>query len=284
MARGPREEPEFKNNMPHINTLARRKGQYIEFYSITHGYAVAFPAFITKLAHRFKTPTKEISQAQAVTSPVSVRTGGVKRSIDVSFQIVADSANSAKDNLVRLGALIRMLYPETEPVTAGITGTTQIDGGIKSPALWEVGFTNLISSGQKTTSSDSTVGRGITVIIEDFNSDFDLDSGFVESRTDNGLFPKAINVSMQMLLLPNGRHGWIKEGDRSKESPGFENFPFGVESQKTKDRIIYAPALELDIAGTEQNSQAGSDPAPGLPPEAAPALYAKQQLENITGE
>ena len=278
MASGPSEEPKFRHGVPAIDSLAKRKGQHIEFYSVTHGYAVAFPAFLTKLSQKYSTATQEVSPGQTSAGPIYVKTGAVQRNIDVGFQVVAGSSQGAKNNLAKLGAMIRLLYP-----TMTKEGIYYVN---PKPSIWDINFSNLISFGSGANPREGGRQKGITAIIKDFNTDFDLDSGFVEGA-GHDLFPKLVNVAMELIIMPVDAHGWYNDpayegGTNTQEIPGFESFPFGTPDQRTRNRVTYRPGgvetANNTFNGVDTNQEAPTAQSPQQPP-ASQADDVNRELE-----
>jgi hypothetical protein len=253
--------PKWHHQIPEINQLAGRKKQYIEFYSLTHSHGLAFPAFLTRLSTGWSTEVQEITMGSVAQRPMITRAGGLLRTIDLGFQVVAESRRTAEENLQKLSLLAKLLYPSsTKEVTTRPdprnVGQTIKETNYVNPqdSIWTIKFMNLITDQEGPNKKD----KGVKTYIKNFNMDFDLDAGFVEHR-DHHIHPKAVNVSLELLILPTGEAGWFRDTSTggTVPKPGWENFPFGEPFPDTVRGRKYISYVRKRVVPSGDEEQRG---------------------------
>ena len=127
----------------------KNAGQKIVFYHLVSKKTVVFPAFITQFEDQFSSDWNE-EYAFGRMDPISTfkRTG---RKINLGWQIVAESAADAMQNLGRISTLLKMLYPSYTSGDDARGSSTHMSG----PPLMKVKFMNLI---QNTSGGEELLG------------------------------------------------------------------------------------------------------------------------------
>jgi hypothetical protein len=171
-------------------------GAILQITSMSTGYYVEFPAFLTDFSQTFDA-TWNTEDVYGRMDPISTYQG-TKRTMSLGFDLPAGSLPEAKDNLDNCSRLTKMVYPVYD---------TRTDNHILSkPPLVRLKFANLI--GDK--------GGGLLGWIGGLSWKPTLDSGMF---TDNKeFFPKVITISFSFNILHERRLD-------QKTLP--ENWPFG---------------------------------------------------------
>jgi hypothetical protein len=171
-------------------------GAKLQITSMSTGYYVEFPAFLTDFSQTFDA-TWNTEDVYGRMDPISTYQG-TKRTMSLGFDLPAGSLPEAKDNLDNCSRLTKMVYPVYD---------TRTDNHILSkPPLVRLKFANLI--GDK--------GGGLLGWIGGLSWKPTLDSGMF---TDNKeFFPKVITISFSFNILHERRLD-------QKTLP--ENWPFG---------------------------------------------------------
>jgi len=259
-------EPKFQYSVPGINNLGNSAKQYIDFYSTTHEYGVAFLAFLTRLNLGWGVGIKEYG-GYGTNNPAYTRQNGVSRKIDLGFQVPSDSPSNARYNLQKLGFLAKLIYPRYEQSVEKVVfeGVEHEYAGntYASDSEFEITFGNLVSGDYTNNSSAdaSADDNGVLCVIKDLSFQIDLESGFVvnENKDPDSFYPKLINVSLELVIINQGEtFGWYKQGGKSVEAESFKGFPFGVATDKARDRILYTRSMTFETPA----AFAGLAPAP----------------------
>mgnify|MGYP003117494739 FL=1 len=220
--------------------LANNREHIIQFQSLHSGRTVWFKAMITQYNENFASEW-EMQDTFGRMDPIATfkRTG---RTIDLGWSVIAESKDSAVDNLKRVNALVKMLYPS-------------YSGGLLNTApLIRVKFANLIS--------DSDGGYLICALNGLSYQPDTEDAGFFDPGSGK-LFPKAITLSTQLTILHKTTVGWGYSDGELVWIPGAEeNWPFVTEASGYN--VTATPAANSAATGTgqlaqEQASSAQSD-------------------------
>lgn len=171
-------------------------GAKLQITSMSTGYYVEFPAFLTDFSQTFDA-TWNTEDVYGRMDPISTYQG-TKRTMSLGFDLPAGSLEEAKDNLDNCSMLTKMVYP--------VYDTHTNNHILSKPPLVRLKFANLI--GDK--------GGGLLGWIGGLSWKPTLDSGMF---TDNKeFFPKVITISFSFNILHERRLD-------QKSLP--ENWPFG---------------------------------------------------------
>ena len=171
-------------------------GAKLQITSMSTGYYVEFPAFLTDFSQTFDA-TWNTEDVYGRMDPISTYQG-TKRTMSLGFDLPAGSLEEAKDNLDNCSMLTKMVYP--------VYDTHTNNHILSKPPLVRLKFANLI--GDK--------GGGLLGWIGGLSWKPTLDSGMF---TDNKeFFPKVITISFSFNILHERRLD-------QKTLP--ENWPFG---------------------------------------------------------
>ena len=216
------------------------KGQYIEFFHLVSGTVVYFRAFLTQFEDQYESEWNE-DQVFGRMDPISTfkRTG---RKINLGWRVVADSVDSSKANLAKVGTLLQMLYPSY----SGGGSSTHISG----PPLMKLKFMNMITNsvteGEEGGGSANT--RGLLGYVNGFTNAPVLDDGFIEDAGGAEIFPKTIEMSCTFTVLHTHTPGW-----EAGTFLGGAGFPYGT----TLSSVINSE-LAAQRATDAEHSQAQS--------------------------
>jgi hypothetical protein len=232
------------------------KGFVLDFFHIPSAKSVSFKAFLTDFQDKFESSWNS-ENVYGRMDPIQTFQG-TRRSISLSWVVVASSLGEAKQNLQRATLLFSMLYPsynENNDVSI-----------ISAAPLFRLSFANLIrdysSAGDVGDHSDAeetdttnqpglgTAGiNGLVGTVGGFNYSPNLEAGFYDPPgADSGkLFPKEINLSCEYTVIHTHPLGW----NNSKEFRN-PNFPYGQPIQELgkKDTGVN----ESRLGGTDQHN------------------------------
>jgi len=171
-------------------------GAKLEITSMSTGYYVEFPAFLTDFSQTFDA-TWNTEDVYGRMDPISTYQG-TKRTMSLGFDLPAGSLEEAKDNLDNCSMLTKMVYP--------VYDTHSNNHILAKPPLVRVKFANLIGDN----------GKGLLGWIGGLGWKPTLDAGMF---TDNKeFFPKAITISFSFNILHE---------QRLDQQSLPENWPFG---------------------------------------------------------
>ena len=207
------------------------KGQKIEIYSIASGETCAFKAWLTDFSDKFESDwtTEEVYGRM---DPIQTFKG-TKRTISLSWDLVAASKQEAMDNMAECAKLFKMLYPTYE-------GTT-----MKASPLVKMKFANLITnSSTSSTSAAPASEAGLTGSIDGFAYSPDLEQGFFEEG--GAVYPQTIALECTFIVAHTHDLGWRTDGG--------ERFPSAYPYNQ-------ADPESADDAPTQASSAASGAPA-----------------------
>ena len=228
-----RKNLDFKVGDHQTDSLANKKGHYLEFYHVPSGKAVRFKAFVTQFEDQYSS-NWSAEPVYGRMDPISTfeRTGRV---IQATFEVPAASVDEGAENLSRLAGLIKMLYPSYDGVGNSAT--------IKSSPLVKVMFMNWIcqpSSGglPSTAESDGLLGwlAGINYVPLMENGVLFEDLGAGEN-----IFPKSFTVSFQLTVLHEEQVGWNGRRKRATMNDEFFGFPYGLAARYLEEGNYVKP-------------------------------------------
>ena len=232
----PRGALEVKTGDPIEASYANGKGFYITFNSVYVGGRVDFKAFINSFHDNFTADWASDSPYGRIDS---VKTHSqTSRMMDISFSVPAFSVYEAKENLAKVSALIKMLYPSYENrgskrgttfASRGSTGADENEGMttgtanrsvsdrycISAPPLLTVKFANLIKTIRPATvilPGEPELGdtflegemTGVIGAVQNVSVSPRIDLGifeFPEGQGDVMLYPKLIDISINFIVF-----------------------------------------------------------------------------------
>lgn len=234
----------------------RKKSHVIKFQHIASGLKEQFQCFITNYSDSFNSSWNTESVYGRMDPLATFQ--NTQRTIELSWQVIADSYESSKRNLSKCQRLMKMLYP--------VYGSTT-DGGIstmRSPPLLRMKLVNL--------AQDVTDGSGLVGFVNGFNFAPDLEVGFYDPP--NRLYPKVINLSCSYTVIHTHKLGFDEFGDsltnsfpyrRSGDPPNAAGVAARAQAAREQDaqELRDLELLALDDADSSFNEQAsGFDPIP----------------------
>lgn len=219
------------------------KGQYIEFYHLVSDTSVAFRAFLTQFEDQFSSEWNEETVFGRM-DPISTfkRT---TRKISLGWEVVADSAQQAQNNLVKISTLVRMLYPSYNSGGTTSAGTPKPSSThISGAPLMKLRFMNLV--GDTNNASDTGApakDSGLLGYVDGFTHAPILEEGFIEfvSSAEAGtrgeqIYPKAIQLSCNFTVLHMHELGW----DENQMFRAGIGFPYGLADETEASRLLEA--------------------------------------------
>ena len=223
--------------------LAEQKGWKLEFLHIATGAEVHFKAFITQYSEAFTSEWESVDAYGRMDPIMTFKKTG--RTVSLGWDVVAESAAEAVENMQRVNMLIKMLYP----VYKG--------NYLSAGPLFKFKFANLVTDN----------GEALTCTLNGLSYQPDTeDSGFIDPASGE-LYPKKINLSTELTILHHFHVGWDEDGNwnHPTDAEGI-NWPFSVNEQSV---IGAAPSTTTtsgvsdDLANTLETSnsvQAGTSP------------------------
>ena len=222
-----------------VGLKANSLGEVLEFQDARRPGAnkVEFLAFISSFSQAF---TSNWNETEALGRMDNIATfKNTTRSISVTWEVPAPTAEIAEDNLNRINALISMLYPD-------YTDQGSTDGAphyiMSKPPLVRIKYANLISTGQSSS-------KGLLGYITSLSWNPVLEMGSFHSA--GNIFPRTISISIEFKVLheqipgkagaPTGFYGdgsGLKLNDKTPHESGQTaglpggGWPFGGITQK----------------------------------------------------
>lgn len=243
-------------------------------------YRVKFSAFVTNFQDSF---TQSWNATSVYGKPDAIETyQNTRRVIALAWDVPSNGPVEGYGNLVKLEALIKMLYP--------VYKTPHNVSTIQSPPLLRLKFANLIQRADVPT-------MGLLGHTQGFTFAPDLNAGFYNTTVPfqtpdpngsgkpvafpkgyKGLIPKTYKMNCQFVVLHEHDLGFNEQGDFStnldnNNSPNEESpFPYGAWTVKS------------DLAAINKlNEKAISDFVPQKTAEEAKKGVAAQQTKKVLG-
>ena len=168
-----------------------RKGQKIEIFSIATGEAVEFKAFVTDFQDSFESEwTSE--EVYGRMDPIQTFKG-TKRTISLSWDLVAVSHDDAIENMNKCASLFKMLYP---------TYSAEASTTMQASPLVKLKFANLVTNTATASSETSSAQEsGLVGTINGFDYSPDLDQGFFESNNGASIYPQTLVLSCTFIVM-----------------------------------------------------------------------------------
>ena len=186
--------------MGYVNgpNIQEQRGQVIEFFSVLTGDTVKFKAFLTDFEDSFASEWNS-EDVYGRMDPIQTFKG-TTRTISISWDCVADSAEEAETNMEKCSQLFKMLYPSYE-------GTT-----MKGSPLIKLKFVNLVQDAVAGAPGVSAKEGGLTGTIDGFAYSPDLDQGFFESDSGAYVYPQTIALTCTFTVMHTHDLGYKTEG------------------------------------------------------------------------
>jgi len=205
--------PFWRESSDGSDSLVNKKFQFLQFYHLPSGHAVAFKAFVTRYEDTYNSEWN----AQPVygrMDPIATfrRTGRV---INAGFTIPSDNIQEAFTNLQRISELIRFLYPSYDSA----------NGTIKGAPFLKLQFMNWAQKSGNGPGTDPKES-GLLGYVNGFQFAPDLDAGVHQSGLE--IYPKAMTVNFRFTVIHEQLTGWV--GDTFIAGGG--KFPYGVGGDK----------------------------------------------------
>ena len=105
-----------ESNNPKAYSYANNTGALLKIESTITGYQEVFPAFLTDFSQTFQS-NWQTEDVYGRNDPIATFQG-TRRTLSLSFDLPAATAEDAKENLVRYSNLIQMMYPGYYTATA----------------------------------------------------------------------------------------------------------------------------------------------------------------------
>lgn len=167
----------------------------IYIYSYSVNTRVQFPVFLTSYSDDFKSSWTPITVLGKM-DPISTYKN-TSRTISVGFDVPNESIQQAMENMQKIDALIKGMYPVYS--SDGGVGGTYVIG---SPPMFRVKFANFISNVTQTDeipTDDNSLKSGLLCHIPDFKFTPDISSGFFISESK--IYPKLIKVTLILNIV-----------------------------------------------------------------------------------
>jgi hypothetical protein len=181
-----------------FNDIAKGKNQIVELTHVATSTKVSFPAFITEYSDSYQV-TWGNEQVFGRNDPIKPYQS-TTRQLQVGFDVLSPSFESARENLTNWQTLVKMLYPVYSAPLDGSGGS--IGRTIKAPPLLRVKFVNMIQSAN---GAGSLLG-----CIEGLDFNPNKDAGYFVSLAGD-LFPKHFNISFRFTPQHESPLGWDSE-------------------------------------------------------------------------
>jgi len=225
---------------------ARQKQLYIEWYSFAARSSVKFEAWLTKFSDKYESDWAS-QQVYGRNDPIQTFKG-TKRTIQISWKLIADHLQQAIDNQGKVSLLMAYLYPVYDT-----------SGFLMAPPLMRLRFANWAVSADSfpTTKAPSPFDPNLVQPAKDSGLVGRCDGFSFEPVIENGVFddmagslyPKELELSTTFHVFHTHRLGWQIGGDGVQaRDQGFQSFPYGESLTRAVadgTRIAYASATPL---------------------------------------
>jgi hypothetical protein len=230
--------------------LAEQRGWNLYFMHVPTGKVVVFKAWVTQYSESFSSEWESVDSYGRM-DPIQTfkRTG---RTITLGWDVVAESAADAIENMQRINMLVKMLYPVYR------------DNYLAAGPVFKFKFANLVSD------------QGETIVCTlnglDYQPDT-TDAGFVDPGSAM-LFPKKVSLTTELTVLHTHIVGWDTEGNwkHGDDSEGI-NWPFHTGEGGTSAAASTGGTDASDTSALAENLEdeviAANEAAQGTTPEAS---------------
>lgn len=189
---------------------------------------ITFKAYVTSLTDSIKSNNKQMENTLFAPGP-KYSPGIPTRTVNVSFDVIAESQGEAVTNLLNISKLANYIFGYVED---------------DAPKLAKLGikYYNLLCHG-----SDFLFSS-----VPGFDFKPETEAGFYVSGTF--LYPKLIKVSISLEILPDDN------GDsRAKDGMRFDNWPYAVSSKTVLRTKVVVPKPPKPSAAGAAGAQADED-------------------------
>lgn len=259
--------------LPGPGNLQKKLNQIIDIYHVPSGRSVQFGAAIINFNDSF---TSDWNQTEVYGRMDPIGTfKRTRRQIALSFQVMAEDIEEAKDNLRKMSLLSQMHYPAFDLLEeqGGIEQTPVIRGG----PLWKLRFLNWIGNGNPGYKAQS---GGLLGWSGGVNFNPDANMGAFQEGTQ--LYPKKFDINFTFMVLHEQQLGWnyversaTPEGGATTLDATQPSFPYGVkngqsEKQRTAGNDLPTAVQEdvtnqiLRTAGYKEEFEKGNYGPPNL--------------------
>jgi len=230
---------------------ARRKQLYIEWYSFAAQSSVKFEAWLTKFSDKYESDWAS-QQVYGRNDPIQTFKG-TKRTISISWKLIADHLQQAIDNQGKVSLLMAYLYPVYDA-----------SGFLMAPPLMRLRFANWAVSADSFPTTDKpspfdpnqvhpAKDSGLVGRCDGFSFEPVLENGVFDD-VGGKLYPKELELSTTFHVVHTHRLGWQISGEDNVETrdQGFLSFPYGERLSHAAvadgdSRITYAGASPLPV-------------------------------------
>ena len=196
---------------------AEKKSMYLNFQFVPlPEHQVSFKAFITEFSDNYESNWND-EEVYGRMDPISTFQG-TRRTINFSFDVVAEGLTAAMDNQHNSSRLISMLYPVYEQIGSGDFSASTITAA----PLVKIRFANLIQDFSKGGSLGGLVGKLSGVSYQP-----DMEAGFFDPES-NQLYPKINRFSCTFTVLHVHPMGYNIDDNFNWQTRGF---PYGPEER-----------------------------------------------------
>ena len=205
--------------------LAEQRGWKLYFKHIPTGKEVVFKAFVTQYSESFQSDWESVDAYGRMDPIMTFKKTG--RTITLAWDVVAESATDAIENMQRINMLIKMLYP------------VYSDNYLSAGPLFKFQFANLVSD----------QGAEITCTLSGLDYQPDTaDMGFVDPGSGL-LYPKKVALTTEITVLHTHVVGWDTDGSwkRASDTEGI-NWPFHTGESGTASPSASTGADPSDTA------------------------------------
>jgi hypothetical protein len=216
------------------NAYANSKKIVLSFYPLIAGHNINFKAFITSFTDNYTSDWAE-EMVFGRNDPI-YSFKSTKRSISLSFELIAATRIEAVRNLSALQYLIKALYPAYSGLNKEIASLT------KSP-LVKMKFANLISDHSTAGGASFNSYKGGTAkaqtggllgVIKSLTVTPNFDVGAYDGPGPSTVYPKLIEVSLDFGVI----HQSILGHNNSNRWPGSSgHFPYGASTPAYVDEL-----------------------------------------------
>ena len=192
---------------------AEKKSMYLNFQFVPMpGHQVSFKAFITEFSDNYESNWND-EEVYGRMDPISTFQG-TRRTINFSFDVVAEGLAAARENQYKSSQLVSMLYPVYEQISSGDFSASTITAA----PLIKIRFANLIQDFSKGGSFGGLVGK-----LSGISYQPDMEAGFFDPDS-NELYPKINRFSCTFTVLHMHPMGYnVDDGFRW----GSKGYPYG---------------------------------------------------------
>jgi len=218
----------------------------LEIYHVPSKITVEFPAFLDSIEDVY-TPSWDSDHTFGRNDP-NMSFSGTVRTINVTFDIPAESLEEAIDNQRKLSRLAQFQY-------AVYTSNENNAASIQGSPLVKVKFANLlhdVSKGNSYFASAEQAGlvcvMGPTSIAPDTNVGFFGNTGGGLLPPTGELYAKHYRLTLSLTVLHTHNMGWKSSGKGMKfRSNGAENYPYAIGDIESAPVIFTAEDIIREV-------------------------------------